>query len=422
MPPTAHRIVHLGLGAFARAHLAWYTHLANATAPDDEQWTICGFSGRGQEPARSLVRQGLRYTLIERAADGDSAHVVTVLEDARAGTDVAGLRRAIADPRTAVVSLTVTEAGYHVRDDGVIARLVDALAARRAAASGPLALMSCDNLRGNGSLLRRAVLARAQAHNLALADWIASAVTFPDTVVDRITPATVSAETVMFDDGSVDAVPVVTEPFREWIIAGEFPAGRPTWEVAGARFVPDIAAYEQCKLWLLNGAHSLLASLGLFTGHNTVAEAMTDPMCAHAVEALWRDARTVLDLPAPDLDTACAAMRLRFANPRIEHRLDQIARDGSLKLPVRILDPLRRVRARGAAGAGLCLAIAAWAAVLTPEHLVRSPDAGDPGSPPAGSTPVERADWALRALDPSLVDDPVVTAQVRAQVRDLLDR
>ena len=320
------RIAHLGLGAFARSHQAWYTQASS------DDWGIVALSGR---VIPELAAQGFRYGLIVRAPDADFGSVVDSV--------VASSPDAIADPTIALVTLTVTEAGYlpGARPPTVLA---DGLRTRRDAGGGPIAIVPCDNLPSNGEVIRDAVLAVAEPD---LASWIDTQVSFVSTMVDRITPATTEADVAIAEEllGWHDAVPVVTEPFREWVLQGDFPAGRPEWEKAGAQFVDDVEPYEQRKLWMLNGAHSLLAYRGLELGLSTVFEAWI--ALAPEVEQLWAEAREVLPLPADDMDHWLTNLRIRWQNPRIEHRLEQIAQGGEQKIPARILAPATRRKEAG---------------------------------------------------------------------------
>jgi fructuronate reductase len=320
------RIAHLGLGAFARSHQAWYTQAAS------DDWGIVALSGR---VISDLAGQGFRYGLIVRGPKDDSASVVESILAAEPG--------AIANPGVAVVTLTVTEAGY-LRGARPPIVLADGLRARRDAGGGPVAIVPCDNLPSNGGVIRDAVLAIAEPE---LASWIDANVSFVSTMVDRITPATTEADVAIAEQllGWHDAVPVVTEPFTEWVLQGDFPAGRPNWEKAGAQFVDDVEPYEQRKLWMLNGAHSLLAYRGLELGLSTVFEAWA--ALASEVEQLWAEAREVLPLPAADVDAWLAALRIRWQNARIEHRLEQIAVGGEQKIPARILAPATKRKEAG---------------------------------------------------------------------------
>ena len=332
------RIAHLGLGHFHRAHQAWYTQRADAESRADGRsptpWGIAAFTGRSPQAAQALAAQDCVYTLITRAADGDTAEIVQSISEAHDGAGSAW-ERTIADPAVAILTVTVTERGYESTQPGEnatetpAARIVRGLAARARASAGPIALVSCDNLSANGEALRRIVL--DEIGDADLASWTEANVSFVSTMVDRITPGTTDAdrETARTLTGYDDAAPVVTEPFSEWVLSGDFPAGRPSWDLAGARFVEDIEPYERRKLWLLNAGHTLLAAIGLPRGHDTVAESFGDKECRAVLEQLWTEARVLLPFDDETIDAFLAALRTRFANPRIAHRLTQIA-DGDL--------------------------------------------------------------------------------------------
>lgn len=325
------RLAHLGLGAFHRAHQAWYTETVNGSGGD---WGIAAFSGRSPVAATQLARQDCRYSLVFRGAEQDTAMVIESIVAAHDGADSRAWLEVLADPSVSVLTLTVTEAGY-LPGASPPARIVAGLRARRAAAAGGLAVVSCDNVLNNGGVLRAAVLGLADTD---LRSWISDNVSFVSTMVDRITPATTAEDQRVVRElvGWDDRAPVVTEPFTEWVLQGEFPAGRPAWHVAGAQFVDDIAPYEKRKLWFLNAGHSLLAYRGLEVGYSTVFEAWRDPVLHAEVEQLWAEAREVLDLPSLQLDDWLAAVRVRWDNSRIEHRLAQIARGGAQKISARI--------------------------------------------------------------------------------------
>ena len=322
----APRIAHLGLGAFARSHQAWYTQVAS------DEWGIVAVTGR---VAPTLQLQHWRYGLIVRGPESDTASVV----DSVIGFDTGAISR----PEISIVTLTVTEAGY-LADARPPRLLVAGLEERREAGGGAIAIVPCDNVPSNGQVIRDAVLALAEPE---LASWIDDNVSFVSTMVDRITPATTAADIAIAEEllGWHDAVPVVTEPFTEWVLQGDFPAGRPEWEKTGAQFVDDVEPYEQRKLWMLNGAHTLLAYRGLEFGFETVFEAWD--ALADEVEQLWAEAREVLPLPAAEVDAWLAQLRIRFANPRIEHRLEQIAQGGEQKISTRILAPIIKRKEAG---------------------------------------------------------------------------
>ncbi|QYM64561.1 mannitol dehydrogenase family protein [Microbacterium sp. Se5.02b] len=393
-PRAPVRIVHLGLGAFHRAHQAWYTAHADAR----REWGIAAFTGRSPEAAQTLERQDDVYTLLTRGPDGDRLETVESIVAAHDGGDTDALRDYLTRPEVAVVTLTVTEKGYRRRTDGRLdiadpdvtadicalagaladhhddvpgavengvlrsmpARLLWALdARRRALPDSTITLIPCDNLDDNGTALRTALADLASLTSPLLGAWIDAHVDVVTTSVDRITPRTAPADVdaIATRTGVHDEALVVTEPFHSWILSGRIRAERPRWEDAGASFVSDIEPFEQRKLWMLNGAHSLLAYDGALRGHETVAEAIADPECAALVNDLWDLAqrrlepsahRTGVDLALPDYREA---LLTRFANPRIAHHLRQIAADGSLKLRARIVEPVRRAR-RGRDGRG----------------------------------------------------------------------
>jgi fructuronate reductase len=316
------RLAHLGLGAFFRAHQAWYTERANALG-SAEQWHYTAFTGRSRALAEAMTAAGNRYTLVERGAEGDRATKIASVAASFSGDDEDAWAAVFSEPELAVVTVTVTEAGYDPAASRAPGRLLAGLEVRRRAGAGPLALVSCDNLAGNGEVLHGALVRLAEASDPDLARWVEGNVTFPSTMVDRITPR------------SSDPLTVITEPFSEWVIAGEFPAGRPAWDRVGVRFVDDVAPFERRKLWLLNAAHSTMTYLGLLRGLETIDQAWADDEVRAVVEQLWAEVRPVLGFADDETDAALAALRPRFANPRIAHRLEQIARQGREKLAQR---------------------------------------------------------------------------------------
>ncbi|HET8931558.1 MAG TPA: mannitol dehydrogenase family protein [Acidimicrobiales bacterium] len=367
------RIVHLGLGGFFRAHAAWYT----AHADDADDWGIVGFSGHSHDLVDRLAGQDGLYTLTTRGNDRDTIEVVPSVVEVHPGTDTAAWRSALASPEVTVVTLTVTEAAYAPGPSSVAARLVDGLVARRRADAGPVTLVPCDNIADNASTLADAIRTTAarlggvdlgdRAHgeigrgDVGLVEWIDSSVRVVGTVVDRITPRPTPAdEAAAAALGYVDAAPVVTEPFSEWIISGTFAADRPDWESAGAQFVDDLAPYARRKLHLLNGAHSLLAYAGLLRGHTEVANALADDGLADALRAWWDEAAPVVG-GADDAQAAYRrALMRRFANPRMHHALAQIAIDGATKLPVRVIPVARAELAAGRSADAAAMILGAW--------------------------------------------------------------
>jgi fructuronate reductase len=386
-------IVHLGVGAFHRAHQAVYTDEALAEGPPD--WGILGVSLRSAATAEALAPQDGLYTLAVRDAAGERLRVVGALR-AVVTAPVArqSLLGAMATPDTRIVGLTVTEKGYHLDPTSreidleapavaadlvergapatIYGLIVEALRRRRAAGLAPFTVLSSDNLPDNGKILRRAMLAFARARAPELENWLADTVAFPSTMVDRITPATTAADRAAVERalGLVDAWPVVTEAFSQWVIEDRFPLGRPAWEAGGAVFSSDIAAWERMKLRMLNGAHSALAYLGQLKSLDTVDTAIADPEVAALVEGLWRETAGTFAAPSDPADYARALMA-RFRNPALRHRTAQIAMDGSQKLPARLLEPLRNRLAKGAPCRHLTAAVAAWMA-----YAVRQARAG----------------------------------------------
>ena len=367
----AHGIVHLGVGAFQRAHMAQATDAAIA-ATGDLRWGIAGVSLRSSDTHDALTPQAGLYTLAIRDADEHGAarerlqviHCLTELLVAPDGPRAVHER--IANEATRIVSLTVTEKGYldtaHGSTLDVLAR---GLALRHAHGNGSgLTLLSLDNLPSNGEVLRERLLKHVREHDGALADWIEARCSFPCSMVDRIVPRTTDDDRTRISAhlGFEDAWPVVGEPFFDWVIEDRFAAGRPEWQHGGARFVADAKPFETLKLRMVNGSHSALAYLGAMAGWRTVDVAIAQPALRRYVDALLRDevAPTLPALPGLDLDDYRTRLLQRFANPALQHKTAQIAMDGSQKLPQRLLGTVRdRLRA-GQPIERLALAVAAW--------------------------------------------------------------
>jgi fructuronate reductase len=444
--PTV-RQVHLGLGNFFRAHQAWYSN----HSPDAAEWGIAAFTGRGSvrssAVAAALTAQDGLYTLVTRASDGDRFEVIHSVARVHTANDHAAWLGYFADPLVQVITTTVTEAGY-VRGPGggldagrpeiradlaalhgdlsarvgtAPARLVAGLAARRSHGGGPLTIVPCDNLPKNGSAVARVISELAELADPGLSAWIDDNVAYVTTMVDRITPVPTTDDIAGAEaqTGVHDRAAVVTEPFTEWVIGGEFAAGRPRWEDAGATFAADVAPFEQRKLWLLNGAHTMLAYAGSIRGHVTVADAMGDQTCLRWLDEWWEAASRHLTLPAADNAAYRAALTGRFANPRMLHRLDQIAWDGSQKLPIRVLPTLRRERAAGRLPAGATRPVAAWVCHLRGAGAtVTDARAAEFLQLASGPLP-DAVRLVLKALDPALAADEAVIAAVLAQAREL---
>lgn len=361
------RIVHLGLGAFHRAHQAWYTNSVDL----NKQWGIIAFTGTKPDMARLLAEQEGLYTLVTRGALQDDFQVIEAIVRVEDGNDSALLLDALSSPDTSIVTLTITENGYGFESRGristanppdMLVKLAKGLEARRLRCGKGLAVVSCDNMAANGTLLKLAMQDLFAAMGSEANDWLDQNVSFVSTSVDRITPRTTQADiqTVLMNTGMQDNSPVVTEEFSDWILEGSFPEGRPDWERAGARFVKNIEPFENRKLWLLNGAHSLLSYLGQLRGHKTVSEAITDQDCINAILDFWHEAESGLDEVELELTKYKESLLGRFANARIEHLLSQIEIDGSNKLGFRIAPVAKNEIASGRTGAASATVFAAW--------------------------------------------------------------
>ena len=384
-------IVHLGAGAFQRAHFAVVNEAA-LHANGDLRWGMVGVSLRQADTRDALVPQAGLYTLAIRdaAPDGtarETLQVVGNLLDVLVAPENPGaVLERIAHEHTRIVSLTVTEKGYHhhpasgalrlddesIRHDSgnpgtprtAIGFIVHALQLRRQRALPPITLLSCDNLPANGTTLRGLVLAFAEHVDPTLRDWIATHCSFPNSTVDRIVPRTTDAdrEHVSAHLGLQDAWPVIGEPFLEWVVEDHFVNDRPAWNEGGARFVAHAEPFERLKLRMVNGSHSALAYLGAMAGWRTVDRAIANPALRRYLDALLRDeiAPTLPALHGIDLNDYRARLLQRFANPALQHETAQIAMDGSQKLPQRLLGTVRDRLAAGAPIDGLALAVAAW--------------------------------------------------------------
>ncbi|WP_183778976.1 mannitol dehydrogenase family protein [Prauserella sediminis] len=405
-PPAPVRAVHLGLGAFHRAHQAVYTMA-------DPDWGVAAYTFRNAELPRRLTEQDGLYTLQVRGDGEPQTRIVDSISRAHPGGDTDRWLADLASPDVALLTLTITEAGYRAagNDDGsAIGRVLAGLRGRHRAGGAPIALVPCDNLPGNGSVLRDAVRNAAEGEDSGFRCWLEDHVSFVDTVVDRITPATTADDAVTAArlTGFDDHAPVVTEPFSEWLLAGEFPAGRPAWENAGARFVGDLAAYEQRKLWFLNGAHTLLAYTGPALGCATVDEAVRHPVLAALTESWWDTAARHASLPAEDLVDYRERLLRRFSSRGIRHHLLHIAVGGSQKIPARILPVLRAERSRQRLPEPAIAALAGWLI-----HL-RDREVADPRADELVA--LARADDGARrvlsAIDTDLADDRELVSAV----------
>jgi mannitol-1-phosphate/altronate dehydrogenase len=379
-------IVHLGLGGFHRAHMARYTHDLMQQHTDALAW---GIAGAGLLPADRRMRESLApqqglYTLVERRGTEEMVSVIgAIARVIFAGDGAEPLLAAIDDPAIRIVSLTVTESGYclnratkrldldHdlIRQDladtanprSAIGIIVEACRRRRDAGLPGFTALSCDNIQCNGNVLRAALLALAGQRSPALADWIDGHVSFPNSMVDRITPVTQEAQAIELRDrhGIADNWPVFSEIFRQWVVEDHFIRGRPAWEMAGAQFVEDVTPYEFMKLRLLNGSHLAVAGLGFLLGYTYIDQTMADPLLRDYMAALMdrETGPTLAPVPGIDLTDYKRTLIARFANEAIKDTVERVNTDA----PVNVLvDPIRDRLKADAPLDLLALALAAW--------------------------------------------------------------
>ncbi len=416
-------IVHLGIGAFQRAHQAVFTEDAVAAAGGD--WGICGVTQRSPGVVEQLGPQDGLYSVTARDRDGAMTRVIGAVRELRwVGRDAAEVLDRIAAPTTAVVSLTVTEKGYRQdpatgrlnrRDPDIAADLADGgtrtvlgqLAAglrhRRHANGAPLTIVSCDNLPGNGR--RLAGLMHEFTEGDALQRWIEQSVAFPSTMVDRIVPATTAPDRAEIAGalGVADEGAVVTEPFAQWVIEDAFAAARPAWERGGAIVTDDVRPYEEIKLRLLNGTHSTIAYLGALAGYDLIADAVdpAGPFSGVLRALMAQDAAPTVTVPDGfNLAAYQDEVLERFANPALRYTTLQVASDGSQKLPQRLLAAALDRRRAGAEPGMAALGVAAWMRFVSAHRS----DGGDdlPVDDPLADTISERLGG--RSAPPQVVD------------------
>lgn len=446
-------IVHIGVGGFHRAHQAVY--LDDLIGQGKGQaWGICGV---GLLPADKRMRDALDpqdglYTVVTRSQEGDHARVIgSLTRYLLAPDDPAAVLAALTAPATRLVTLTITEGGYNYdettgafdfdnpgvahdlaapsRPDTVFGYLAEALDRRRRAGTAPFTLLSCDNVQGNGRVARRSVLAFAERRDPALADWIARHVTFPNCMVDRITPQTTDADRAMArtEFGIEDAWPVVCEPFRQWVVEDEFVNGRPPLEEVGVQMTQDVHPYEQMKIRLLNAGHSALGYLGWLAGFRAINDAASDPQFQTFLRRLWDDEVTPLLSPVPgvDLTEYKETLLIRFANPRIADQVARICLDGSSKMPKFLLPSIHDQLARGYVPRLLTLAAAGWFRYLSGTDEQGRPI---PIEDPMAATLQERARaggpdprplLSLRRLFGDLADSPRFVSELQSALQSL---
>jgi fructuronate reductase len=359
-------IVHLGIGAFHRAQTAVFSD--DALALDQGNWGICGVSLRSADVRDRLSPQDGIYTAVEKSPAGIRRRIIgSVREVLFLGDQREQVETRLAAAETRIVSLTITEKGYchdpatgklnlrhpdvvhdlahPAQPQSAVGLIVAALDARRRSHGGVLTVLCCDNLPHNGVLVRGLVAAFAEARDPVLAHWIEDHASFPSTMVDRIVPATTDTDIADNDTalGMRDAAPVMHEPFKQWAIEDNFVAGRPRWEEAGAELVDDVAPFEAMKLRLLNGSHSAFAYLGFLAGHEFIYQVAAQPDFVAFMRRLMADEVVPTLMVPKGVDVAAyqQALITRFGNPALPHRTQQIAMDGSQKLPQRLLGTVR---------------------------------------------------------------------------------
>lgn len=432
-------IAHIGVGNFHRAHEAYYTHQLLNQLPD-ANWGIRGISitGSGPATAAQFAQQDNLYTLTEFSADGDAnvAVIGSIVDYIAAQDDAEAALEALADPAIKIISLTITEGGYKLAanrsfqlDDADVQHdlhhptepktafgyVVEALARRKQRGSGPVTILSCDNLQHNGDAARTAFLAFAAARDAELADWIGQHVSFPNSMVDRITPATHRADRQRLNaqSGIDDALPVYCEDFTQWIIEDEFAAGRPAWEQAGVLFVDDVTPYETVKLRLLNAAHSMLAYPAFLAGFRTVHEVMQDDLFrTYLYRFLQQTARSLTaEAQVIDLDDYIDQLMSRFSNEAVGDQLARLCGDGASKWPVFVLPTLLDHLQHGRDTACLAFGLAAYG------HYLQA-GIDDKGKKYTVVEPhLTGADWAnIRHQDSTclLTTTPFASADLRA--------
>ena len=364
--------VHIGVGGFHRAHQAVYLDdLLTVGAAKD--WGECGIGVMANDSAMrdALSKQDYLYTVLERSAGRHQARIIgSIMDYVYAPENPESAIERLASSETKLVSLTITEGGYFIRDASSefsignpdirhdiqhpeqpvtsLGYITAALRRRRDRGLGPFTLMSCDNLQGNGHVLEKVITALAEQQEPALKQWILDHVAFPNSMVDRITPATVDADKAFLLDryGLIDAWPVVTEPFRQWVIEDKFCNQRPAWELAGAQLVSDVAPYELMKMRLLNGSHMAMAYLAALDGLTYVHEVMRDPALIGFIRAFMEEVTPVVpNIPGTSIPEYKATLVDRFSNPTIMDQISRLCSEGSAKLPKWVFPSIRELAA-----------------------------------------------------------------------------
>ncbi len=399
------RVLHLGVGGFHRAHLALYVHELAAAGCD---WGIRGLGMLdGDRRMEEILRsQDYLYTLVEKGYGEPRAQVIgSIVDYVLAVDDAATVAATIAVPETAILSLTITESGYSLeRPNPTIDAIAGGLARRRAETGAALTILSCDNIPGNGKVAQAAVLHACEEQDADLASWVEAACTFPNSMVDRITPQTTDGDRAWLRDmlGIDDAWPVVAEPFRQWVIEDSFAAGRPRFEDVGVLFSDRVHDWELYKLRMLNATHSCMAYLSALAGITYVDEALATPPLRKFLERfLWQEAIPTLDeIPGHPRENYAATVLDRFASTGVRDQIARLCIDGTAKFSVFLIPTIERQLERGGPVECAALALAGWA-----RYLATTPAAERAADPSADQS----ASYATQAID-----DPVAFLELEA--------
>ena len=386
-------IAHIGVGGFHRAHQAVYAddlfHLSGET-----EWGLCGV-GLLKHDARIrdvLLSQDCLYTVVERGARGENARVIGSIVNFLYGPgNTQEVIEKMASPDRRIVSLTITEGGYYVHQGTgefdarhpdiqhdlahpseptcSFGYLLEALDRRRTRGMPPFTVMSCDNVQSNGDITKKMLLAFAELRDPKLHNWLVENCAFPNSMVDRITPATTDENRALVTDkfGIEDGWPVMCEPFKQWVIEDHFPLGRPAWEKVGAQMTSDVLPYEKMKLRLLNASHQAMCYIGMLLGYEFAHEAMADPQISKLIELMMEVDVTPLVPIVPGVDLAEYKKTLieRFANPAIRDQLSRIGTEGSARIPKFVLPSITEQLHRGGQIKRLSFTVASWFRYLT---------------------------------------------------------
>jgi mannitol 2-dehydrogenase len=388
-----HGIVHIGVGGFHRGHQAVYLDDLLGLGGSTE-WGLCGIGLLPQDRRmyETTVSQDCLYTVVERSSAGDVPRIIGSMTGYLfAPDDPEAVLEKMASPDCRIVSMTITEGGYYVNSGTgqfdavhpdivrdlanphkpacVFGFLAEALDRRRQRGLGPFTVMSCDNMQNNGDVMKKMFLAFVTLRDPSLASWLGEKGAFPNTMVDRITPATTDAHRAMVHEafGIDDAWPVVCEPFRQWVIEDHFCAGRPAWEKVGAQITDNVLPYEKMKIRLLNASHQALCYIGMLLGYQYAHQTMQDARIQKLVRIMMDQEVTPLlaKVPGIDLEEYKNSLIERFGNPAIMDQLSRIGTEGSARIPKFVLlSVLDQVALGGPLKAG-AFTVAAWFRYLT---------------------------------------------------------